>query len=178
MNNNSMRGTYQELYSITDYGKHDKNMCPGARFIPRYKEFLQDPIVDLGCGTGDTVLELRKLGFTADGYDWVLLQNGMHVADITEPMSLKSYSTALCLDVLEHIEVDKLPAVLENLAQCSRAVVSVHIGSSKFCRRQELHLTQRPFKWWEERFSKHWKLYRLIPIETYRKLYWLERKRG
>jgi len=171
-----MKDVYQKLMDTTDYGKHEKNKCPGAKFFPMFEKFIDPPVMDLGCGTGDTVRLLKSKGIFADGIDWVNLNNDMMVRDITQPIDMFGYNTALCIDVLEHIPEEKVHVLLFNIAQCKKAVVSVHTGSSIFCDDIELHITQHSFKWWERKLKERWRIVKEHLINYERKLYLLEKK--
>lgn len=150
-----MRKLYQRLYTTTDYGKASAGKCPGVRFFPLYKKHVVSPFVDLGCGNGDTVIMLRQLGFNGTGIDQISLDNGLEVGDITKPHNLEVFETALCIDVLEHLEKEQIVKVFENLTTTKKQVLSVHTKSSQYGGGLELHLTQEPFEWWESVIEKY-----------------------
>ena len=165
---NTMKDVYQKLYDSSDYGRESMNLCPGARLIPHYKHFLRNPIVDLGCGSGDTVARLIRNGYKAKGVDWVQTSAYMEVGDITEPLPkfMKGCQTVLCMDVLEHIERDSLEGLLDNLALAKSQIVSVHCGSSKWEEEgEELHITQLSFKEWEELFFERFQIKEMITLQ-------------
>lgn len=151
------REFYQDLYDKSNYGKSSVDMCPGVRYLPHYIGRLQPTVVDLGCGTGDTVDAIKKtLHMDAVGIDWI--DNGKQniVADITEPLisTLVKYQSLICMDVLEHIPTEKLEAVFRNISVVPNIVLTIHTGSSVFCD-EELHLTQKPIEWWVHELVKY-----------------------
>ena len=174
-----MQKIYQKLYTETTYGQAAVNRCPGVRNFPHYEDFLLPPIIDLGCGNGDTVRHLREHGFFSDGVDWINLTNDMMVRDITEPLDLRGYNTALCIDVLEHIPCVLVENVIENLKKVRRQVVAIHTGAASGGPKHiQLHVTQLSFKEWDIIFDVHFNIIRTVILEpTVRKLYLMEAKK-
>jgi hypothetical protein len=149
----------------TEYGKVKYDACPGVRWLEHYKHHLITPVIDLGCGSGETVYALRAEGFAADGVDWIDMRNDMMVRDIRQPLSLQGYTSCVCIDVLEHIREEYLPFVMENIVQSERSVISVHTGSSKSDSGMELHLTQKPLAWWDTFLMARLGIWKRIIIE-------------
>lgn len=168
-----MREVYQKLYTETDYGRAAARSCPGLRYFTLYQRFLTAPVYDLGCGTGETVQHLRKEGFESLGCDWIDLNNGMDVADITKPLDLSRYKTAICIDVLEHLQREKMFGIFRNFAQVETVVASVHTGSSKWRPdNHELHINRRKLKEWENLFRDYFEISDAFCLESKRrKLY-------
>lgn len=160
---------YTRLYRRTNYGHAKYNMCPGVRYFPLYKKHLIAPIVDLGAGSGDTVKTMRGAGLYAVGLDWIDYED-IHKVDITEPLDLRNYRTATCIDVLEHIPLSKIDTLLSNIGQCENIVVSVHTGSHRY-QGVELHITRLRFTEWEEMFNEHFSIVERIPLTDERAIY-------
>lgn len=160
---------YQKLYTEKGlhYGSAARDRCPGVRYLPTYEKWIESPIIDLGCGTGDTVKALRDKGFECDGVDQVRLDNDMIVSDITIPMNLSMYNTALCIDVLEHLDERGIDQVLDNMTQTQRSVISIHTGSSTV-HGHELHETQRPIAWWRLRVCVRFDIDTMIVVNRER----------
>lgn len=68
----------------------------------------------------------------------------------------------VCLDVLEHIEPDKLLVVLQDLARCTKRLgyFVIHTGpSSKFLADgRNAHLIQEPKHWWRKRLDLNFRV--------------------
>jgi hypothetical protein len=64
-----------------------------------------------------------------------------------------------CLDVLEHIEEDKIGPVLEDLARCVKKTgyFIIHTGPSTKTLEdgRNAHILQKPKEWWEEQLAKY-----------------------
>lgn len=114
-----------------------------------YRPWLWSKVIDLGCGTGDTVALMRRDGFAADGIDQVYLENGMRVGDITKALDLSEYHTATCFDVLEHISDPGVARILENMRQTEQQVISVDTGSSVVEGFGELHVNRKTVAQWQ-----------------------------
>jgi hypothetical protein len=167
---NEGKKAWQDIYENLEWAgsaKHDR--CPGARVLKKYKEILKwlnGPIMDLGCGRGDTVRYMRSLNIKADGVDQVSIDEGMSVADITKPFDLSGYNSIVCFDVIEHIPEEQIEGLLENMSKVKRQAFTIHNGSSCMERKAwhgvkdknligtELHVNRRPFKEWDKILSK------------------------
>jgi len=172
---------YEALYadSKINYGSAKHNRCPGVRYIPKYFKHLISPVVDLGCGSGDTVAALKQQGFVVQGMDWI--DHGLDhiVHDITVRTDLSLYYTAICIDVLEHITDDKLAGLFENLKQVQHQVVTVYCGSSKeHGYEQELHTNIKTPSSWVELLSQHFIIMETIRLASVRYLYLMRHKHG
>lgn len=150
MNNKEL---YQEIYDNNSWYGNSKDKsgcrCPGVAFLKHYKEYIESPIVDLGCGRGDTVTELRKLNHEVYGYDIISLDNDMYIADITKNIDLSFAKTIICMDVIEHIEEKDLNGLFENLRQSEKQVISIHNGPN-ILGSKDLHVTKKPFHIWSK----------------------------
>ncbi len=122
------KAIYQELYTDKDlnYGSAEHDRCPGVRYFKHYSAHLLDPILDLGCGNGDTVRYLESQGFIAEGIDHINLNNGMMVGRIDVPLDDTPYLTAISIDVFEHLYDDQLLIVLDNMAKMVHQVITVN----------------------------------------------------
>lgn len=169
---------YQNLYDNPNlhYGQAAYDKCPGVYFIPHYLEYLKSPIIDIGCGTGDTVRAMQKAGFVAQGMDWIDRGLNHIVCDITEPQDLSIYETTICIDVFEHITDDKLIGLVHNMQQAPRQVVTVHCGpSSKWGYNVQLHLNIKTPEQWVTYLSQYFDIVKTIHMGGVRYLYLMER---
>lgn len=171
-----MKELYQNIYDkLPWYGNSETNNCPGVRFIPYYEHHLMSPIIDLGCGRGHTVNKLRELWFNADGMDFIDIANTMLVGDITKPQDLSKYNTALCIDVFEHLTDEEVRAVLENMKQTHRQVISV-TNNSSFHLGKELHINIKSFETWARLINEYFNIKTTVPIKEFTMLFLCEKK--
>lgn len=161
--------TYQDLYSRTPYGQASRGNCPGVFYLRHYLGWLIGPVFDFGCGTGDTVLELRKRGLDAMGMDQVILNNDMLIGDVSKPMYLKRYGTSICIDCFEHMTDDEVRGVLENMVKARRQVIAVHSGPSSFRgpAGEDLHINQKTPAEWKAIIAEYTDIMETIVIADY-----------
>ncbi|MCL4397629.1 class I SAM-dependent methyltransferase [Patescibacteria group bacterium] len=103
------------------------------------KRFLQGKkILDVGCGTGSMLSELKESGYDAYGLDGsrealvFCRKRGLEkvkAADFEKPLPYPAgtFDTVLCLDVLEHVEHDDklLSGIYELLQDGGRLILTV-----------------------------------------------------
>lgn len=90
--------------------------------------FRNRTVIDMGCGKGDYVRHLRRLGITCDGCDGNPItkkfDDTLHIIDLSEPFKLKmAYDWVLCLEVGEHIPKDYEQVLFDNI--CAHAAHGV-----------------------------------------------------
>jgi SAM-dependent methyltransferase len=171
-NESGTKDLYQRIYETEDwYGNAEIDRCPGVRLLPLYRHWLRGRVMDIGCGRGHTVQRLREEGIEADGIDQIDLGNGMLVGDITRPLELAGrYGTALCIDVIEHIDDEGVSRLFENFAQCERQAFSIHNGES-ICNGEDLHINRKPFEEWRRIIEARFELVEAIERNAEQMLY-------
>lgn len=177
-----MRSLYQWVYDTKyrNYGEMSHNHCPGVRLYPEYATFIRSPIIDLGCGTGDTVRYLRERGYEAQGVDWIILKNDMMVGDILEFKDYDKYDTVLCMDVLEHLSMENVHKLLKNMEGSKLQVFSISNTPSiivKDKRKINVHVTDIPFGIWDIIIRKYFNIIKRKKIRDMQMLYLCEGKR-
>lgn len=168
---------YQKLYDNKErhYGVAAYNRCPGVRHIPRYKHWLRGNIIDIGCGTGDTVNAVRALGFVCSGIDQISNNPDMIVGDVTIPIEgIDKFDTAVCMDVVEHILDGELKGMFDNLSKVKRQVISIHNGPSTEGHGIELHVNRKPFEDWRNILSLTFNIKEEIELQKVQHLYLCE----
>jgi len=170
---------YQEIYEQHEwYGNAHEDRCPGVRLIPEYEEWIQSPVLDLGCGRGHTVEKLRELGFEANGIDQIAIHPEMRVGDITKPLEdMKRYKSVACIDCIEHLYEEQVLGLFENMKQVERQAFSIHNGPSNDTG-QELHVNRMDFIDWYRLISQHFDIGAAIKIHDEQMLYLTKRKTG
>ena len=97
-------------------------------------------VLDYGCGKG----------YLAKALEFPIWQYDPAIPEFAE--SPRPADLVVCSDVLEHIEPDKLPFVLDDLRRCVRGVgyFVVHTGPAQktLADGRNAHLLQRDAQWW------------------------------
>lgn len=109
-------------------------------------------VLDYGCGQGSlkVALEAASVPFAVREYDPAIdgKEKPPTFADLV-----------VCTDVLEHIEFDRLSAVLNHIQQLARKVVLVSVAldptSKVLTDGRNAHLIQKPAPWWEAKMDEH-----------------------
>ena len=168
----SSAALYQKIYDENPwYGDADQGRCPGVRLLPQYQDWLLEPVMDLGCGRGQTVTSIRELGLQASGIDQIESNPEMQVGDITQPIeNLEMYSSVVCVDCIEHLYDDQIAGLFENFKKVKRQAFSIHNGESTGTG-QELHVNRKNFDDWHVLISKHFEIVKTIPITGEQMLY-------
>lgn len=170
---------YQKIYEENPwYGDAEQDRCPGVRLLPQYKDWLIEPIMDLGCGRGQTVEHLRQLGLSADGMDQIKCHPLMRVGDITRPIDgLENYNSVVCVDCIEHLYQDQVIGLFKNMKQVTQQAFSIHNGESTGTG-QELHVNRLSFDEWDVLIRKHFDIVETIAIHAEQMLYLTKSKPG
>lgn len=180
-----MAKLYDDLYNKTEYGK-DGAALKNFHFFERW---IEPPFADVGCGRGNIVKRARDKGIQAHGYDIIsgrfMFQSAealsrygalfSYETDITKHLDLSKYKTAICIDVLEHIPEKAIPQVLKNLATAEKQVISVATIPDKSTD-GILHVTVKPFTWWDSIISEHMDIIDTLDVEEWHRFYFTRRK--
>lgn len=130
----------------------------GGRHAPTVLKLAQSigttSVLDYGCGKGYLG---RALPFPIWEYDPAI--PGKDTAP--RPADL-----VVCLDVLEHVELDKVRFVLDDLRRVTRKIgyFVIHTGPSgkTLADGRNAHLVQRPKDWWVAKISPHFAIGKVI----------------
>lgn len=109
-------------------------------------------LLDYGCGQGTLTAAIRPQ------------LNGIEIAEydpaIPDKNSIEKYKVfdlVVCTDVLEHVEPDKLPIVIDHLFRLTGRVLFLVIAtrpSNKFFEDgRNVHLVIQPASWWKDRID-------------------------
>ena len=166
---------YQKIYEENPwYGDADQGRCPGVRLLPKYKDWLLEPVLDLGCGRGQTVEHLRSLGMRAEGMDQIQCNEKMRVGDITQTIEdVGNFESIVCIDCIEHLLESQVLGLFANMKQVKRQAFSIHNGESTGTG-QELHVNRKSFAEWAELISRHFTIVETIEIHEEQMLYLTE----
>lgn len=107
-------------------------------------------VLDYGCGQGGLAVALNGSGLSVREYDPAIPEKSERpvFADLVA-----------CTDVLEHVELDKLPNVLNHIHALARKVVFLVVAldeANKILRDgRNAHLIQKPREWWMAKADEH-----------------------
>lgn len=126
-------------------------------------------VLDAGCGKGNLVLWLRRLGIEAYGVDisdWALkaahasIKKYLSRGDILNlPFENNNFELVTTFDLLEHISEEDLPHVIKECQRVAKKSVLHKIyGTTRFERRfpvkDPTHITIKPHHWWQNSFAE------------------------
>ncbi len=143
----------QELHKNPNYGVASLGMAPVVKQI--MQQCGAKSLSDYGAGKCNLRRGLRENGMT----DFEYFPYDPAFPEYGEP---KPADLVCCIDVLEHIEIEFLPNILQDLKQITRAVgfFSVHTGPAikVLADGRNAHLIQQPSSWWLPKLCEHFEI--------------------
>ena len=173
---------YERVYEeIIDYGRAEFNHCPGIRLYPHYKNYLKGNIIDLGSGTGETVIFLREQNINACGIDWIEPRSEFCLKkDISILTDLQQYDCATCFDVIEHLNNKQAITLFTNMTDCKYQIFTIANNPSIITlnsgEKIDLHINKKPFKVWRPIISDYFDILKELPVRNYHHLYICQQK--
>lgn len=117
-------------------------------------------ILDYGAGQGSLGRELRGRGFAVADYDPAVEA----MAAPPSPADL-----VVCTDVLEHVEPEKVDAVVEHLAELTRVaafvVISIVPTAKTLSDGRQAHISLHPPGWWAARLSRRFRIVEELQVK-------------
>jgi 2-polyprenyl-3-methyl-5-hydroxy-6-metoxy-1,4-benzoquinol methylase len=151
--NRKINGLYQKQISILDLG------CSGGRFV---RDCIDSGNMAIGLEGSDYSLKMRRA-------EWRTIPERLFTCDITKDFDLYNnkrrmkFNVITAWEFMEHIKENDIPSVIKNikkhLAPDGLVIFSIS-NSSSLSNRKELHQTQRPKRWWIEKFAEQGLVYR------------------
>ena len=150
---------YQRMWGYDAY----RTVSPGEECVDTFLELCKPEglVIDFGCGTGRAAIRIKEYGcfvqlidFTDNSRDPKAMELPFRQHDLTEPISLMG-RYGYCTDVMEHIEPEKVDAVIKNIMDAAKTTffqISTIPDSMGEIIGQQLHLTVRPHSWWNDKF--------------------------
>ena len=153
-------GVRKHISGYEDYKWMPTRSIPEALDIQSNFEFKT--CVDYGCAKGFLVNALRIVGCDAWGEDiseYAVENCHPNVRDYVSLPNDKQYDLLICKDVLEHIEVEDIPSVLQKFKKKSKQFFFViPLGDDDRFRIREYevditHVTKKDEEWWIKMFE-------------------------
>lgn len=137
------RKTQEELHATGNYGVTGQKYAAMISEVVNKLEITH--LLDYGCGSnlslGKNLKPDHKLKYQA--YDPCVERYS------TSPVAAEM---VCCIDVLEHIEEDKIDEVLDHLMQLTEAMAFISISTGPASKvlsdGRNAHILQRPAEWW------------------------------
>ena len=118
-------------------------------------------VIDLGCGNGFIIAQLRELGKEVCGVDGSAealkaappsVKGSIILRDLTAPLYLGQYDLVVCTEVAEHLEEHFAEIVVDNI--CANARSLVFFTAATPGQGGHHHVNEQPYCCWIEKFSR------------------------
>lgn len=143
-------GEQKTLHALPQgYGGKGRKWAPTVRYLVEH--YRASSVLDYGCGQGSLVAALMN----DQGESGLLSSVRFAEYDPAIPGKDQPPTFAdlvVCTDVLEHVEPERLDAVLTHLRQLARKavflVVALDTANKTLSDGRNAHLIQQPAEWW------------------------------
>jgi hypothetical protein len=147
----------QALHETTNFGQtnHSINKRISAIIHAASNKGVCDSVLDYGCGKGLLIQQLAKEfpNLEINGYDPGISK----FASPSQPSDI-----VICFDVLEHIEDDKINAVLDDISSktCNFfiGIIDLLPAKKQLSDGRNAHLLIAPPGWWMDRLTEKFKI--------------------
>jgi 2-polyprenyl-3-methyl-5-hydroxy-6-metoxy-1,4-benzoquinol methylase len=161
------RTKYEKIWALPEYGKYS----PGEHLVPTFVHWLHpkpgERLIDFGCGIGRASnlfhligLNVRVIDIAANCLDEEVDEDLKKIFiqaclwdDLSGLLPFIPAEYGYCCDVLEHIPLERMGAVLNNIAKHSKiGFFQVCFVDDTFGKKinDTLHLTVKPYSWWRD----------------------------
>lgn len=146
--------TYTNYHAERLKQLHDRDPNFGAiayLWAPRIDAWMNDAgcasLLDYGCGKATLVPALRMIGRAEPMQEY---------DPATKPGTPEPADFVACIDVLEHVEKDKLDEVMEDIRRCTKkcALITVSLRNASPAGRKT-HPLVRPREFWWSTFEQY-----------------------
>jgi hypothetical protein len=147
------RKLQQDLHTNPNYGVASLQFAPIVADIIRQSKARS--ISDYGAGKKNLLKGLAAAGIT--GFDYYPYDPAFPEYGEPKPADL-----VCCIDVLEHIELEFLPSILQDLRDITikHGFFTVHTGKAEkvLTDGRNAHLIQQPASWWLPKMCEHFEI--------------------
>ena len=160
---------YQFMWNDEAYRLYSPGEMIAERFVAFANIKQNDTVIDFGCGTGRGAKKIHELtgckmiliDFTDNCLDKEINDSYLNpnflflITDLTSTIPV-SGTHGFCTDVLEHIPTHQVETVIKNIMNCvEKAFFQISLVEDSMGQRigEKLHLTVKPFAWWEATFK-------------------------
>lgn len=127
----------------------------GSRYVKRIVSHIEQnkpkSILDFGCGKGNLVKELSKLGITVHEYDPAIVGK--------EKIPQKQYDMIITTDVLEHLYEDEIETICNDfLSLCPETmfhVICTRPAGNLLPDGSNAHKTVKQIEWWDNKLKSY-----------------------
>lgn len=124
-------------------------------------------ILDAGCGSGDVVRYLTSKGYDTKGIELSgsvlkdfagdMLKKGIvqQGSLMKLPFKDNEFDVVFSSEVLEHIDEDDIPKVVEELSRVCKEIIFLTISLRPSSNFNKYHINLKPREWWENQFLQH-----------------------
>ena len=155
---------YRRMWKLPQYRVNSPAEQKAEQIAAILSRHEAKTVVDFGTGTGRGAARLQDKGFAVTAIDFAAncLDDDVDIPLIISnlwklPAGIKG-DAGTCIDVMEHIPMEKVDAVLSNISKA----VGVCVFNISFRPDQlgaligeKLHMTVRPPQWWLEKLQQH-----------------------
>ncbi len=163
------KAKYESVWGFSQYRRYSPGLDAVDKFrlMELFREYQVKTILDAGCGSGKLIRRfMEECGdeFIVHGFD--IAENCLdeYFSDIKDKILtngclwkgedfVRAYDAIVCADVLEHIPVEHVSAVLKNIHRCTDklcylAIALFHDDFGPKLLDKPLHLTVETAEWW------------------------------
>lgn len=161
------RDKYRKAWELQDYRKFSPGEEVAKLFIEIARPGQGETLIDFGTGTGRGALYLWDYGLDVrmidiadnclDEYANDVIGDKLTVGCLWNPIKGKKAKYGYCTDVMEHIPLEHVGEVLDNiLSKTKYAFFQICLKEDHFGQviGEHLHLTVKPFLWWKAELEK------------------------
>lgn len=125
-----------------------------------------EKILDVGCGQGNYARHLQDKGFSVLGLEYSQVCCDKYLTDIPHicdsiveyvKKPIEPFDVVICIDVLEHLNYEDIPSVLEGFSKIADYAILGIANHSDIQDGEELHIIQQPVIWWIEQLLPYYK---------------------
>lgn len=132
-----------------------------ARLVSSIMEYSPKTVLDVGCGWGVVVRDLRKQGIEAWGIDFAEPVKDFWEGDFYKiadansiPFSDHSFDIVFSSDFFEHIPKEEIDNVYSEMKRVGGKVIAVIPKAQTLNLSQtHYHITNEPLEWWEKKLE-------------------------